>query len=177
MEARDTAEVVKKFLVEQQEKFDPKLVEGLIDLSTLSPIQKMKFASFSQAKAREELLKSHIDDNEILGLASRVLEKIMPTHVKDPSGSSSGELKKLINSISTHFKSIEKSAMVKMQKEFDGKRFSRLKEMIANDKNLLATCIKNIQGSLSEGGKAYKSCLVLSKFTEDDEKKVKDLEK
>ena len=137
----------------------------------------MKVASFTQAKAREEILKSHIVESELLNLTSRILEKIMPTYVKDPSGSSSGELKKLINSVSTHFESLEKLALVKVQKEFDARKISKLKGLIANDKSLLATCVKNIQSALSEGGRIYKSCLSLSKLTEENEKKVKDHEK
>lgn len=49
--------------------------------------------------------------------------------------------------------------------------------MIANDKYLLATSVKNIQSALFEGGNIYKSCLSLSKFTEDIEKKMKECEK
>lgn len=48
--------------------------------------------------------------------------------------------------------------------------------MIANDKYFLATCVKKIQGALSEGGSIYKSFLSLSKFTEDTEKNVKEYE-
>lgn len=61
----------------------------------------MKVASITQAKASEKILKSHTEDSELLSLASRVLQKLMPTHVVDPSGSSSDELKKLINVVST----------------------------------------------------------------------------
>lgn len=176
MEARDTVEAVKKILEEQQEEFDLELGESPINFS-LSPIQKLKVASFAQMKAKEELLKSHIEESELLSLASNILERIMPNQVKDPSGSPSGELKKLINSVSTHFESLEKSAEVKVQKEFDDKRFNRLKCMITNEKSLLATCVKNIQSALSKGGKIYKSCFSLSKLTKENEKKIKDHEK
>lgn len=51
MEARDTAKVVKRSLMEQYEDFDPELDESSINISTFSPIQMMKVASISQAKA------------------------------------------------------------------------------------------------------------------------------
>lgn len=113
----------------------------------------MKVTSIAQAKASEKILKSHIEDSELLSLAYGVLHKLMPTHVMDPFGSSSGELKKLINVVSTQFKSLEKSGEDKVQKEFNGKRLSWLKEVITKDKNLLATCMKKIQGSIFEAGK------------------------
>lgn len=65
---------------------------------------------------------------------------------------------------------------IKCKRSLIEKRLSQLKEVIAKDNFLLATYIKNTQGSISEVGKAYKSYLVLSKFTEGNEKKVKDLE-
>lgn len=67
--------------------------------------------------------------------------------------------------------------MDKVQKEFDAKRLNRLKGMIVNDKYLLASYVKNIQGAFSEGGNIYNSCLSFSKFTEDTEKKMKEYEK
>lgn len=66
-------------------------------MDTLSPIQKLKLASLARSKEREEILKSHMEDGELLSLASSVLEKIMPTFQKDSSNSPSGQLKSLIN--------------------------------------------------------------------------------
>lgn len=108
----------------------------------LSPIQKFKLASLAHAKTREEMLKSHIVDNELLNIASSILQKIMPTYIKDTLDSPSRKLKKLINSISTHFESLEKSVDFKVQNEFDAKRFCELQRMIANDRSLLDTCKK-----------------------------------
>lgn len=93
----------------------------------------------------------------------------------DPSSSSFGESKKLINFVDSHFESFEKLALVKVKKEFQEKRVGNLKELISKDKALLSNCIKNIQGTMY-GGKVYKYCLVLSKFTEANEKKVKEIE-
>lgn len=114
--------------------------------------------------------KYHIEDNELLSLASGVLENIMPIFVKDSSDTPSGQLKNLINVVSTHFESFKKSVEVKVYNEFDAKRFNRLKGMIANDRILLDTCVKSIPYALSKGGSVYKSCFPLSKFTEDIEK-------
>ncbi|XP_059075393.1 actin cytoskeleton-regulatory complex protein PAN1-like [Cryptomeria japonica] len=62
-EARDTARVVKEFLEKDNLDMDHlELTERPTNLVTLSPIQKLKFASFAQAKAREEILKTHMEE-------------------------------------------------------------------------------------------------------------------
>ncbi|XP_059069826.1 uncharacterized protein LOC131046319 [Cryptomeria japonica] len=43
---------------------DPKLIQGPINLASLSPIQKLQLTSFAKAKASEGLLKSHTKDNK-----------------------------------------------------------------------------------------------------------------
>jgi len=69
---------------------DQDIIQGLINFDTFSLVQKIKLASIAQAKAKEDILKSHMEDSELLGLASRILEKITPTFQKDPSASPSG---------------------------------------------------------------------------------------
>lgn len=114
-EARDIVGAVNECLEkDKQELFDLDLAQGPINLASLSPIHKIQLASFAQAKAREEILKSHIEDSELSSLASGILEKLMPTFVKDSSGTSSGQLKNLTNVLSTHFESLEKSGEVKI---------------------------------------------------------------
>lgn len=66
-------EEVKESLLEQQVESDPELDESSINLSTLSPIQMMKVAKIAQDKASEKILKSHIEDSDLLKLASGVL--------------------------------------------------------------------------------------------------------
>lgn len=76
---RDIVEDVKDFLEKDKLIFDdPTLFQGLINLDTLSlsPIQKFKLTSFAQAKAREETLKSHNEDSELLNLSSSVLSTL-----------------------------------------------------------------------------------------------------
>lgn len=155
---------------------DPEFVQGPINLTSLSPIRKLQLASFAQAKASEDLLKSHTEDNELLTLASGVLEKIIPSYVKNKFDTPSEQLKSLINSMDTHFESLEKSAAVKVRGEFNAKRLRTLKRMITDDRVTLDTCIKRVQDALSKGGNIYKSCLSLSKFTKDIEKKSKEHE-
>lgn len=86
------------------------------------PMQKLQFTSFAQAKASEDLLKSHPEDSELLTLASYLLKKnyahILEENFKHPIS----QLKKLINSVDTHFESFEKSAEVNVQNEFNAKR-------------------------------------------------------
>lgn len=152
------------------------ITQGPINLYSLSPIQKLKLSSLTQAKAREEIIKSHIEDNELVSLASSNLEKIMSIFQKDTLDSPSGQLKSLINWVSTHFESLEKSAKVKVCSEFNSKRLKTLKRMIVDDRASLYICIKSMQDALSEGENIYKSCVPLSKLTEDIEKKSKEHE-
>jgi hypothetical protein len=120
------------------------------------------------------MLRSHTEDNELLNLASSVLEKIIPIHVKDPSASPSGKLKSLINFVSTHFESLEKSAEVKVWKDFDENRFSKMKRMIVNDRDSLSTWVKCIHGALYEGGNIYNSCIIVIKFTTNFDERIKE---
>lgn len=62
---------------------DPQFTQGPINLASLSLIQVLKLATFSQAKDSEDVLKSHIEDSELLTMASGVLEKLMPSFQKD----------------------------------------------------------------------------------------------
>lgn len=72
-EARDTIEDVKDFLEKDKQFFDDlALSHGPINLNTLSSIQKLKLTSLAQAKEREGVLKSHMEDIELLNLASGV---------------------------------------------------------------------------------------------------------
>lgn len=171
-EARDTSGTVKgKQIID-----DPDFFQGPINLVSLSPIQMVQLASFAHAKAGEDLLKSHTEDNELVNLTSGVLEKLMPTFQKNTFDTPSGKLKNLINSMDTHFESLEKSVEVKVHNEFNAKRLRTLKRMIADDRASLDTCVKSMQDGLSEGDNIYKSCLSLSKFTKDIEKKSKEHE-
>lgn len=75
IEARDTTKAVKA----KQFIDDLEFIQGQINLASLSPIQKLQLASFAQAKASEDLLKSHIEDNMLLTMATDILEKLMPS--------------------------------------------------------------------------------------------------
>lgn len=75
-----------------------------------------------------------------------------------------------------HFQSFEKSTEEKVRNEFHARRFQTLKNMVIDDRITLDASIKSIQEALSEGGNIYKSCLKLSKFTQDIERKIKEHE-
>lgn len=100
----------------------------------------------------------------------------MPSYVKNKSEYPSGQLKSLIDFVDTHSESLEKFVEAKVHSEFNAKRLGTLKRMISDDRVVLDTCIKSTQDALSEGGNIYKSCLSLSKFTDDIEKKSKEHE-
>jgi len=78
--ARDTAEAVKDFLTKEMMELDePELLQAPINFDSLSPVQTMKVTSFAQAKAKYKLMKSHMEDCELIEIASGALEKIMPS--------------------------------------------------------------------------------------------------
>jgi len=117
-----------------------------------------------------------MEDCELIEIASGVLEKIMPSFQKDLSASSSGNLKFLVNSVNTHFDSLEKSVEEKVRKEFLGKRFSEIQGFITNDRRIMDIGIKRLENALKDGRELYKFCLSWSKVTKDIEKKVKEQE-
>lgn len=154
-EARDTTKAVKG----KQVVDDLEFVQGPINLKSLSSIHNLQLVSITQAKASEDLLRSHTKDKNFLTLASNILEKLLPSFQKDTSDTPSGQLKSFINSIDTHFESFEKSAEEKVLNEFNAKRLQTLKKMIAKDRVTLGVYLKSMQDALFEGRNLYKSCL------------------
>lgn len=75
-----------------------------------------------QEKTSEDLLRSHTKDKMLLTLASKILEKLMPSFQKDPFDTLVGNLKNLISLVDTHFDSFYKSAEEKAQNDFYTKR-------------------------------------------------------
>lgn len=135
-EARDITKLVKgKQIID-----DPEFLQGPINLTSLSRIQKLQFTSFSQEKASEDLLKSLTEYNMLLALASKVFEKLMPSFQKDSFDSPYSQLKSMINSVDTYFESFEKSVEEKVRNEFDTKRLQTLKKMIENDSHIRCLC-------------------------------------
>lgn len=171
MVARDTKESVKG----NQTMDDSKFTQGPINLASMSPIEKLQLATFAQAKASEDFMKSHIEDSEMLSQASGILEKIMPSFQKDALDTPSIQLRSLIKSVDTHFESLEKSTEEKVYSEFNAKRMRTFNRMIVGDKVILDTCIKRIPDALTTGGNIYKSCLSLSNFTERLRKSIRSM--
>jgi len=173
--ARDTAQTVQQFLSKETLEIDePELLKGPFDFDSLSPVQTMKIASFANAKANEKLLKSHMEDCELIEAASGVLVKIMPSIQIDPTASTSGNLKTLVSSVDTHFDSLEKSAEEKVRKEFLDKRFSEILELISKDRKIVSIGIKSLENALKDGGDIYKFCISWSKATAAFDKKIKE---
>lgn len=73
--ARDTVANKEKHIATNLDDF----AEGPIDLSSLSLIQALKLATLVQAKASEDLLRSHTVNKELIILVGDVLEKILPS--------------------------------------------------------------------------------------------------
>lgn len=83
-------------------------MEGCSCTSSLSPIQPLKLATLAQAKANEDLLKSHTTDKELIALAKDVLEKILPSFKSNITHTPSGKLRSMLNAVESHFVSLEK---------------------------------------------------------------------
>lgn len=58
---------------------DRDFAQGPINLDSLSHVQALRLAALAQAKASEDLLKSHTEDSEVISLVTSVLEKILPS--------------------------------------------------------------------------------------------------
>lgn len=133
-------------------------------------------AALAQVKESEDLLKSHMEDNEVISLATSVIEKILPSFKQGSSDTPSGKLKSFLKSVDSYFESLEKTAKAKVLRNFNSMRMRTVLKMIEGDKKCLVTCVKGIQDALVEGGRIYKSCLLLPKFTIEVDKKIKECE-
>ncbi|XP_059073528.1 uncharacterized protein LOC131874258 [Cryptomeria japonica] len=169
--ARDVEDLAKG----KQIVSDPYFIQGPINIDSLSPIQRLQLATFAQAKANIDLMKSHKKDCELMLMATSVLEKFLPSF-KDTSSTPSNQLKSLLKSIDSHFVSLKKDTEAKLISVFNAKRMRTVLRMISGDKTKLVSCVKSIQDALVEGGKIYKLCLLLLKFTIEIEKKIKEHE-
>lgn len=116
--ARDTAAEKGKQIATDSDDFS----QRPIDLSSLSPIQALKLVTLTQAKASEDLLKSHIVDKELITLARDVLEKILSSFKPDTSDNPSSKLKSMLNVIESHFVSLEKAMDTRVLNQFNSMR-------------------------------------------------------
>lgn len=139
-------------------------------------MQALKFASLSQGKASEDLLKSDSEDNELISLATSVLEKFLLTFKKDTLDSPFGKLRSMLKAVDSHFESLEKVADVKVLNHFNAMRLRIVLRMVEGDRVNLITDVKAIQEALNKCRKIYKSCLLLSKFTIELDKKINECE-
>lgn len=152
------------------------LTQGPIDLSSLSPIQALKLATLAQAKVREDLLKYHSEDKELISMATNVLEKILPSFKQHLEDSPSGKLRCMLKTIDSHFVPLEKATDGKVLKQFNPMWLRKGLKMVEGNRVSLISSLKTIQEALDEGSKIYKSCLILPKFTIEIDKKIKECE-
>lgn len=155
---------------------DTNLTKGPIDPNSLSPIEPLNLAALAQAKASEDLLKSHTEDKELISILTSVLEKILPSFKQDSIESPSNKLRSMLKLVDSHFVSLANATEAKVLSQFNAMRLRIILRMIEGDRASLITNMKGIQDGLEEGGKIYKSCLLLPKFTIDLDKKTKECE-
>lgn len=139
-------------------------------------MQELKFAALAQAKTSEDLLKSYSKDRELITLGTSVLEKKIPTFKQDTLDSPSSKLQSMLKAVDYHFESLEKVADVNILIYFNAMRLRTILRMVEDDRVSLITSVRSIREALNEGGKIYKSCLLLLKFTIDLDKKIKECE-
>lgn len=149
---------------------------GLIDLSSLYPIQALKLDTLSQAKASEDFLKSHSEDKELITLSTDVLENILPTFKQDTTDTPSSKLRNMLHAVDSHFVSLEKVTDIIVWNIFNAIRLQSFFKVVEDDRAVLQSTVKSIEHALDEGNKIYKSCLILSEFTLDIDKKIKEYE-
>lgn len=149
---------------------------GPIDLSTLSPIQALKLATLAQIKASEDLFMSASKEKEVISLATKALEKILSHLKKDSSDTPFGKLKDMLYKVESDFESLEKAVDEVALKRFNDMRLKTTLKAVEGDRVSLNTVVKSVEDALDEGGKIYKSCLILPKFIVDIDEKIRDHE-
>lgn len=98
------------------------------------------------------------------------------TFKQDTHDLPSCKIRSILKEIDTHFESPKKVVDVKILNHFNAMRLRIVLRMVEGDRASLITYMKGIQEALKEGSKIYKSCLLLSKFTIEIFKKIKECE-
>lgn len=124
---------------------------GLVDLSTLSPIQALKLATLMQNKASEDLFTFAFEEKEVISLATIVLEKILPNLTQDSSDTPE-KLRGMLNKVELDFVSLEKLVDTKVLNKFNEMRLEIFFKTIEVDREVLKSVIKIIEDALDEGG-------------------------
>lgn len=123
---------------------DDDFSHGLVDLSTLSPLQALKLATQAQIKGSEDLLKSQSEDKEVISLATKVLETLLPSFSQDSGASLFVKLKNLLNVVNSNFVSLEKAADENVQKKFNEMRLQNKLKDVERDRASLTTAMKSV---------------------------------
>lgn len=106
----------------------------------------------------------------------RSWKKLLPSFSQDSGASHSRKLKNMLNTINTHFVSLEKAVDESVHKRFNEMRLQNKLKEVERDRVSLKTSMKIVEETLNEGGKIFKSCLFLPKFTVEIDQQVRDLE-
>lgn len=97
---------------------------------------------------------------------------MVPELQLDARTNSSDKLQNLIDHISTQFVSLTKASTQQAMENFKDAKVQTFLQMINNDKAQLDKELKLIDEALVEGGKIYKSCLILTNFTTEIDKQI-----
>lgn len=136
--AEDTMEYIKdKYRIS-----DTNLIQGPINVNSLSPVKALKFATLAQAKDSEDLLKSHSEDIELIMLATSILVKILPTFKKDTLNLPFSKLRSMLKAIDSHFESLEKVVDVNILSQFNAMRLRTFLRIVEGDRVSLITSVK-----------------------------------
>lgn len=154
----------KRILLQISINFDKPIYIGQMSLA-----ERLMVAATIQAQDSQDLLKSESEDNKLIEMSIEILQKVVLEVQPDPNSSPSGKLLQLINS---NFESLEKAITKKVLDIFKEVRMQTFQKMIEDDRVKLNKGLRTISDVLSEGGKIYKSCLSLSKFTLDIDKQI-----
>lgn len=106
-------------------------------------------------------------------MATDVLEKILPSFKQDTTHSPFEKLRNMLKAIDSHFVSLEKVVDSKVLSHFNAMQLRIILKMVEGYRVSLTTSLKSIQKALDEGGKIYKSCLILPKFRIEIDKQIK----
>lgn len=84
-----------------------------------------------------------------------VLEKIFLSFKLDTIDTPFGKLRSMLNSVDSHFVSLERATNAKVLTQFNAMILRIILKMIEGDRVSVTTAMKNIQDALDEGGQIY----------------------
>lgn len=138
----------------------------------MSSAERLMVVEAVQAQASQDLVDSENLDKKLIEMSVGILQKVVLDLQLYSNANPSGKLLQLINNVNTNFESLEKSTTKRVLDRFKEVHMQTFQKMIETDRVRLKKGLQTILEALTEGGKIYKSCLILPKFTVNIDKQI-----